>query len=367
MSAYDVVVLAYTPTLSHLTRPLALAGRLRRWGRRVVFAGQGSNKRLIEAEGFEVAPIFEPDAGPLYNNIRRGKLRFVEASTLKRMVSADLELFRSLNPSVVLTDGRFSAPISAQLAGIKHAAIVNASSTAYRADPYVPMLTNFSFLKRSYGQPFVDLMKRINLKLEMSVFDNTMRIFKNLSKFYGLEKEVTATNCLTGADLTLLADLPEYFPTKDLPEDYHYIGPLTWTTGQAVSRPSWWPPAAENRHLLYFTMGTTGVPEFFKVVDEIFSKGRFSAVVTTGGQQAEIKSRPPSVVRCRLHRRGSHDANVRFGCVPRGQWNGLPGIEARKGRNRNPHSSGPGFQYASGGSFGTWKIDGVERSGRQAG
>ncbi len=48
-------------------------------------------------------------------------------------------LYRQVKPDLVLSDFRFSAPISAQVAGIPHAAIVNASSTQYRALPYVPV------------------------------------------------------------------------------------------------------------------------------------------------------------------------------------------------------------------------------------
>lgn len=94
----------------------------------------------------------------------------------------------------------------------------------------------------------------------------------NKSKRYGIHKTVTATNCLTGKDITLLADIPEYFPSKNLPHNYHYIGPLTLKSD--ISPPSWWPPKKSDKPLIYVTMGTTGIGEFFERVYEILRNQR---------------------------------------------------------------------------------------------
>ncbi len=294
-SPVDILVLPYTPMLSHLSRPLALALELRKRGFNPVFAGRSEKAGFLSAEGFEVLRIFEPDETALYDNIRRGKLRFVHASVLKKMIDADLEIFRQTKPSLVLTDGRFSAPISTQIVGVGHAAIVNASSTPYRAIPYAQILSESSRIWKRIGNRRKTFLEKINLKMEMLIFDNAMRTFKNLSKRCGLRKEITATNCLTGVDLTLMADMPEYFPTVDLPETYRYIGPLTWTPPQAMPPPEWWPPETKGRRLVYITMGTTGISEFFDLLPGIFNKGNMSAILTTGGHPTNIKTNPPNI------------------------------------------------------------------------
>ena len=293
MASCDILVLGYTPTLSHLSRPLALSIELRKRGFNLIFAGQSAKIRFIVFEGFEVIPIFEPEADILYGNIRKGKLRFVEKAVIETMIAADLEVIGTLKPSMVLSDGRFSAMISAQIAGIPHAAIVNASSTPYRTIPYVPVLTKMEWVNRLVGKSGHAFLEKMNLMLEMRVFDNAMRVFKNLSRRYGLSSAVTATNCLCGTDLTLMADIPEYFPTTNLPENYYYIGQLTWTPTQPIAPVKWWPPDTQGRCLIYFSMGTTGVPEFFKVVANAFSKSKVCAVVSTGGQPADIHTKPP--------------------------------------------------------------------------
>ena len=128
-----------------------------------------------------------------------------------------------------------------------------------------------------------------NLKLEMFVFDNVMNIFKKLSKRYGLKKTITATNCLTGKDITLLADIPEYFPTRNLPGNYHYIGPITWQSN--IPPPAWRPPQIKN-DLIYVTMGTTGMGDFFRLAYDLFKDSQHTCVMTTGKQSKPMSSIP---------------------------------------------------------------------------
>jgi UDP:flavonoid glycosyltransferase YjiC (YdhE family) len=277
-----ILCIPYTHTLSHISRPLLIAKELRARTNDVIFAGESRKIAFIQNEGFQVLPLYEPDPDMLYGNIRNGKLRFVSDAEIEKMIAADLALYKKAGPDLVLTDGRFSAPISAHIAGIKHAAIVNVSSTEYRSLPYIPFFEWLPdwIIKRNSG--LWRQLDILNLKLEMTVFDHVMTIFSRLSRKYGLAKTVTATNCLTGKDLTLLADIPEYFPAKNLPEDYHYIGPLTWK-GE-IPPPSWWPLKKYRGPLIYITMGSTGISDFFKKVYELFRTSDMSAIITTGGQ-----------------------------------------------------------------------------------
>jgi len=283
-----ILCLPYTHTLSHISRPLLIAKELRNRGHEVVFAGESPKTKFIEKEGFTVHSLYEPDPDMLFGNIRKGKLRFVSEAEIEMMIEADLALYKEVKPDIVLTDGRFTAPISTHIAGLRHVAIVNASSTEHRALPYIPFfewIPNWLIKRDTLLWKIFDL---INLKLEIFVFDNVMSIFKRLSKKYGLKKTVTATNCLTGKDITFFADIPEYFPTKNLPENYYYIGPLTWKNN--IPPPSWWPPEKGNKPLIYMTMGTTGIGDFFHKVYEIFKTSEMIAIITTGAQATGIET-----------------------------------------------------------------------------
>jgi len=255
----------------------------------VVFAGESPKVKFIQQEGFNVLPLYEPDPDELFGNIRKGKLRFISDTEIERMIEADIELYRKVQPDFVFTDGRFTAPISTHIARLAHAAIVNVSSTEFRALPYLPF---FDWIPGWLVKRETNLWKMFdlfNLSLEMFVFDNVMNIFKRLSKKYGLKKIVTATNCLTGKDITFLADIPEYFPTRNLPENYHYIGPITWKSN--MSPPAWWPSQVRNK-LIYVTMGTTGLGDFFRLAYDLFKDGEYTCVMTTGRQSKPLSTIP---------------------------------------------------------------------------
>ncbi|MEA3416269.1 MAG: glycosyltransferase [Thermodesulfobacteriota bacterium] len=284
-----VLCIPHTHTLSHISRPLLVAKELRDRGHEVVFAGESPKTAFIRQEGFNVLHLHEPDPDELFGNIRKGKLRFISDAEIERMIEADFSLYSEVKPDIVLTDGRFTAPISTHIAGLRHVAIVNVSSTEYRALPYIPFFQWIPewLIKRDKG--LWKILDLLNLKLEMFVFDNVMNIFKKLSKRYSLKKTVTATNCLTGKDITLLADIPEYFPTKNLPENYHYIGPITWQSN--IPPPAWWPPQIKN-DLIYVTMGTTGLGDFFRLAHDLFKDGQHTCVMTTGKQSRPMSSIP---------------------------------------------------------------------------
>ena len=284
-----ILCIPYTHTLSHLSRPLVVAKELRKRGHEVLFAGESSQTAFIRQEGFNVLPIHEPDPEELFGNIRKGKLRFISDAEIERMIEADIALYREVEPDIILTDGRFTAPISTHIAGLAHVAIVNVSSTEYRALPYIPFFDWIPEWLIKKDRRLWKILDSLNLRLEMFVFDNVMNIFKKLSKRYGIKKTVTATNCLTGKDITLLADVPEYFPTRNLPENYHYIGPITWQSN--MTPPVWWPPQVKEK-LIYVTMGTTGLGDFFRLIYDLFKDGQHTCVMTTGKQSKPMSSIP---------------------------------------------------------------------------
>lgn len=291
-----ILCLPYTFTLSHISRPLAIASELRKRGHELIFAGDSPHAHFITDEGFDILPIYQLPPNILFERIRQGKLRFVLDVELKQMVSADRKLINDVQPDLLLTDGRFSAPISAGIENLQHTAIVNVSSTEYRALPYIPFFDRLPIMLKQNSR-LKDTLDRINLSLEMMVFDNASRIFQKLNREYGLKNLVTATNCLTGKDLTLLADIPEYFPTRNLPESYHYIGPLTWKS--TLPKPTWWPPK-KNSKLVYFTMGTTWLGGSFQYLYDKIKQHKITAIISTGGQlineqNAHLKTIPGEI------------------------------------------------------------------------
>ena len=278
-----ILCIPYTYTLSHISRPLLIATELKKRGHEIIFAGDSPHDHFIKEAGFKVLPTYQVPPNVLFERIRKGKLQFIQKDELNQMVVADRDLIHRVKPDLLLTDGRFSAPVSAGIEKINHAAIVNVSSTEYRALPYIPF---FDWISEALQEKLSlkKFLNPINLFLEMAVFDNANTVFKQLNKKHALRNKVTATNCLAGNDLTLLADIPEYFPTHNLPVNYQYVGPLTWKS--SLPEPAWWPPEQAST-LVYFTMGTTWLGGSFSTLYNSIQKNKFTAIISTGGQLPE--------------------------------------------------------------------------------
>jgi MGT family glycosyltransferase len=83
-------------------------------------------------------------------------------------------------------------------------------------------------------------------------------------------------------DLILLADVPEFAPTIDLPGNYRYIGPLPWEP--EVPMPSKLDAFPPDKPMIYFTLGSTGLPHLFRGVLEQLKDTNYQVVITTGWQ-----------------------------------------------------------------------------------
>ena len=291
-----ILVLPYTHTLSHLSRPLEISKYLKAKGHDIHFAGNSQKIDFIKAEDFELHPLFEPNPITLFGNIRKGKIKFIENNIVIKMIDQDLDLFKSIRPDIIISDGRFSAMISAQLAGIKHISIVNASSTAFRSIPYIPFIKAIDINVETDKNICKKIFARFNLAVEKFIFNNTMSIFQKISSEKRLKTKVTATNCLCGTDLTLIADMPDFFPTRNLPSNYIYIGPITWKSPTSQRLPAWWPVKKNRKKLVYITMGTTGESGLFqKIYNTLKHIDNIIIVITTGNQSDNILSIPEKI------------------------------------------------------------------------
>ncbi|MCK4810099.1 MAG: glycosyltransferase [Candidatus Omnitrophica bacterium] len=271
--------------LSHLVRLLVIARELRSRGHKVIFAGSGKYMQIAEDEGFDVSLLLEAEHEKLMAAVRKNKINFISFNELEPLVKADIEFYNKVKPDLVLSDGRISAIVSSRIRKVPHGAVVNASSTGYRAIPYVPL---FPFLSKiPFKKNFI--FQELNVKIECAVFDLFMRAYTKLSRKYKLTRPVKTSQFLTGSDFTLLPDIPEYFPTCNLPENFHYIGPLPWES--KLPPPSWINALKKDSPVIYITMGSTTPEDIYQYIQRVFTKLDYQVVLTTGGQvRSEIIS-----------------------------------------------------------------------------
>ena len=85
---------------------------------------------------------------------------------------------------------------------------------------------------------------------------------------------------VTSGDMTLLPDVPEFCPTRELPSTMHYVGPILWNPSLPV--PDFVTRLDPSRKTVYVSMGSTGKGSFFEIALEAFADREYQVVMTTG-------------------------------------------------------------------------------------
>ena len=261
--------------LAHTSRALELAKQLRQIGYEVIFASEGKYTKLIRDENFPVVPIVTSDPDEVLGCIQRGRMNWCDMDLMDQLVQEELSLFRELKPDLVLADFRISLRTSCELAGIPLAALINAGWTNYYS---CEMEAPETFpVTRVLGKWITTRLIPV-IKPFLLFYDT--RDIRRYRKWLGLDGGGNLFDMMAG-DLNLMVDIPEYGPTEDLPENFHYIGPIVWEPSSRDH--SWIEDIQTDKKVIYFTLGSTGDHKFYQTVIDIFGDTEFEVIMTSAG------------------------------------------------------------------------------------
>lgn len=274
----------FTPhldVLAHTGRSVLVARELSRRGWRVTFAGAGKYARIASEAGFEVRRLPEMPARELVSESLRGKRwPFHDEEQIRPFVEAETALFREVRPDAVVFDHHYTAGISAEIAEIPRISITNIWWTPYDATkmglpethPVFLAMPRLAFLRRIPG------MQAAGNALARVMFARWARPYNAVRARYGLGPLESILDLFRG-DAVILPDTPELAPAKNLPGNYHYVGPLVWEPAGNLPE-----ELLESEEFVYVTMGSSADPA---VYDAAVAAGRMlegtRVVVTTGG------------------------------------------------------------------------------------
>lgn len=278
--------------LAHTTRVLEVGRALaRHYGHEVVFCSEGPYSRLLREAGFRVVPAYTVDREVTLKLARRAGLCDLRwwRDVAERSVRSDMEVLSALKPDLVVGDLRMSLSTSARAMDIPYVAVTNAAWTRHFAEPIgVPEgHVSEKLLGKTVAQALFPAVKRVLLWYWARGFDTIRRKL-------GLASLGSMYDLIEG-DVTLLADLPEYFPittTTDAegvertPPDFRYIGPILFRA--ALPRPAWLSRLSPTRPTLYFTMGSSGDARFFNDAVRMFGGTDYQVLITTAGLPAHL-------------------------------------------------------------------------------
>jgi MGT family glycosyltransferase len=261
--------------LSHVSRVLEIAKALREMGHLVLFAAEGAYTKLPRDAGFEVHPVKTLDPKRALQCSRSGRANWLTYELLREHVEEERQLFERQRPDLVLGDFRLSLSTSCELARVPLAVLLNAAWTNYYAVRLTAPehLAVTRLLGKRLATWLMPAIKHLILKVDAAPFNR-------LRRELGLAPRYNILDLWRG-DLNLLLDIPEYGPTRKLPPNYHYVGPVIWEPD--ISAPPWLEWLDPHRPTIYFTMGSTGNPHFFTEAIEAFAGSEYQCLVTTAG------------------------------------------------------------------------------------
>lgn len=273
-----VLLVAEAVTLAHFARIVTLAKALDPDLYEVVVASDPRYAGLEAPLDCAFHPIRSIPSAEFEQSLARGKPLY-SVETLTRYVEEDLAFLDRIKPDLVVGDFRLSLAVSAPLRHIPYAAVVNAYWSPYADTAYpVPDLPMTRILGVTLGQKLFDLARPVAFALHARPLNRVRRKF-------GLPPLGSdLRNVYTWGDYTLYADIPEVVPTRDLPRNHRYLGPLLWSTKTPL--PEWWNSLPEDRPVVFLTLGSSGRADLLPLALEALSRLPVSVVVATAGKIA---------------------------------------------------------------------------------
>lgn len=239
----------------------------------------GEFEHLIEEEGFQlerlspristkkIEHLYKVDQGKKLGNL-------FSVQEIEEQVAAELALFERIKPAALVTGFVFSNNISCRVAGVP---IIWLTHTTWMIEScYSSGILNYADLLdipilRWLGEKRLVKMTKLLYTIWGYVI---LPPFNKVAKSYGLPPFKTIEEFWTG-DYNLLAE-PDDFCEIDVPESFHFIGPLIARLDRPIPQEVLDIP--RDRPLVYFAMGSSGQGEVIKDIIEGFEGCPFNVV-----------------------------------------------------------------------------------------
>lgn len=282
-----ILALANAHALAHVSRLLEIAKILRQRGHEILFAGHGKYLQVAAWDGFPTRELPYITVEQVVHAVRTQRLwELYREAELEQFIAAELALCDEYRPDLVLLDNRPTGRTSADKAGLKSASVLNVHMSNYRSIPF------FSYVQLIGKLPGLGLADRLENGIENGIYDrlvmgglNKVRHKSGLSRLYAYEHE-------EGAQLSFLADIPEFNPVTRLPDRVRFIGPMTWHN--TLPAPACLPQLDPHRPVAYFTLGSEGLEELVARLAPLAERG-VQVVVAAGAADLGGLQPPPGV------------------------------------------------------------------------
>ena len=263
-------------SLSHVVRPAVLARALQTAGFEAHLACDERYHHLLSGMGLNLIHTPSLPTEQALDNVYNGR-PLIDADTLDGYVREDLRIISEIRPDVVVGDLRQSLAVSARLKSLPLIAIANAQWSPY---------SNLEF--ELAENPLIDVIgdgpAQLLFKMFFPVgsFIHTLPINVIRSK-YGLPWiSLNFKDLFVYGDYVAYPDIPEIVPSRGLPANHIYLGPILWSP--KVKEPDWWTAVPTGNPIVYVNLGSSGQKRLLESVLEALANLPVSVIAGTAGR-----------------------------------------------------------------------------------
>ncbi len=311
-----IVCICHTGFLSHTSRALMVAQKLRDLGHEVVFTvdtetkpDKGGNPtqrkyiKLIKEEGFEIYHIPSLLGEDIIEKLRENTANFYNIRMIEEETEGFLSVLREIEdkkkkPDFMLKDGTYIARIPADIMNIPTGSIWNFFISNYNKNN-MTLPERYPLRKvllKVGGDKLVKLFEKLRiarlilkiLLMKWVVPYNFVRIkyMMKEKKWIGLTRNLFSQ---IGGDINFFADYvafggmkinhealpvaPIIWEPESSTQDQHQVGKFEKFLGTYKEKP-----------LIYVTMGSSGMLKFFKLIIKALRNKGYRVAITTGKQ-----------------------------------------------------------------------------------
>jgi UDP:flavonoid glycosyltransferase YjiC (YdhE family) len=266
-------------TLAQVVRLVTLARALPSDRYEVHFACSDFDELVFQGTEFRRHTLFTIDKEEGFKALARGE-RLYDVKTLERYVADELRVFDAAKPDLVVGDFRLSLAVSAPLAEVHCASLINAYWSPYAR-------------RESWPVPDHPIVRLVGLERAEKYFPQALpKVFGHFAaplnavrKRHGLSEFESLSQQLCFGDSVLYPDLPELTPLEGAPETHHFLGQVDWSP--RVPLPAALHDAGAGAPpLVYCTLGSSGDVAVLPLVLEALAGLPIRCVLATAGRAA---------------------------------------------------------------------------------
>jgi UDP:flavonoid glycosyltransferase YjiC (YdhE family) len=254
--------------LAHYLRCLTLANHLSPYFQ-IRFAASDRYNTFVLNEGYDFFPCRALDAPAIMAKVQKFDFSWINEPDLEEVLTDQLRVIRLLKPVVVLGDTSLTLKMAAEKCGVFYISLMNGYMSKYYSHCRMLPSAHPLFIYLKYLSP--KMLSFLTAIGEEAKFRSIHKPFKKLRRRYGLSGQAFYPDELEG-DLTLLCDLPELFPQRNLPGHYSWIPPLYYDSDSLLFQGI----AGQldpGKKTIFVSMGSTGDWQLLRFLNDEHFEG----------------------------------------------------------------------------------------------